>query len=159
MTQESSESERLVRDLIDILNNQDYAGLSDVLAESFVLVDPTVPGGEVHGRDGIESVIREIVHGFPDFQIEILDLLASDEVVMIEARYTGEHEEEFHGLPATGREIDFQGVEKYEVASGEIQRGRVYLNEQELKEELGLTFPAVVGQLPSLVIGKLQASL
>jgi steroid delta-isomerase-like uncharacterized protein len=157
MTEVSSEPERLVRELIDILNEEDYTSLSDVLAESFVLVDPTVPEGEVHGLDGIESLIGEIHQGFPDFHIEILDLLADEEVVMIEARYTGTHEGTFQGLPPTGRAIGFQGVEKYEIGAGEIQRGRVYLNEQELKEELGLTFPEVVGQLPTLLVGKLQA--
>jgi len=159
MTESSSESERLVYRLIDILNEKDYTSLSDVLAESFVLVDPTIPEGEVHGRDGVESLIGKIHQGFPDFHIEVLDVLADEEIVMIEARYTGTHEGEFQGLPPTSREIDFQGVEKYEIGAGEIQRGRVYLNEQELKEELGLTVPEVVGQLPTLLVGKLRTSL
>jgi len=140
------------------LNEREFAELPEVLSDSFVLVDPTAPRGEVHGPDGIESLLREIQHGFPDSHIEILDILACENVVMFEGEYTGTHQGEFQGLPPTGQEIDLQAVEKYEIESERIQRGRVYIDEQDLKEELGLTFPEVVGQLPTLIRGKLQAN-
>lgn len=103
MAATTAASERLVRDLVEHVNERDYAALSDVLAESFVFVDPTIPEGEVHGPEGFESLIREIEQGSPDFHIEVLDILADGEVVMLEALYSGTHRGEFFGLPHSSR--------------------------------------------------------
>lgn len=148
--------ERVARDFITAVNDRDYAALSDVLSESMTWIDPSIPAGEVHGSDGFETMLREIVVGFPDFHIEILDIVADGNIVMAELLYTGTHEGEFFGLPPTGRAIEFQGMEKYQIESGKLERGRVYISDAELKEQLGLTFPEVVGQLPKLAVGKLR---
>lgn len=78
---------------------------------------------------------------------------------MVKVQYTGTHEGEFYGLPPTGREVEFQGMERYRITDGVITDGRVYISDAELKEELGLTFPEIVGQLPTLAWGKLQTTL
>lgn len=156
MAKTTPESEQLVKEFLDRSNKRDYSKLPEILSESYVMVDPAAPAGEVHGPEGFEAWLREIVRAFPDFEMQIVDSLASDEVVMVEIRYTGTHEGEFNGLPPTGREIEFQGIEKYQVAGGKIQRTRAYFHDQELKDQLGLTFPEVMGQLPTLVWGKLQ---
>lgn len=148
--------EQVVRDFLNAVNDRDYSALSDVLSESMTWIDPSLPEKEVHGSDGFETMLREIVVGFPDFHIEVLDIVADENVVMAELLYTGTHAGEFFGLPPTGREIEFQGVEKYQIESGDIERGRVYFSDAELKEQLGLTFPEVIGQLPKLALGKLQ---
>jgi len=44
------------------------------------------------------------------------------------------------------------------VADGTIREHRVYYNLQEMLDQLGLTFPAVVGQLPKLAWRKLKSS-
>lgn len=159
MTQPTLSSEQLVHDFLDSINERNESTVADVLSESFVMIDPSVPGGEINGPEGIKTLIREIKQGFPDFHIEILDSLASEEVVMVEVQYTGTHEGEFYELPPTGRKVEFQGMERYRITDGVITDGRVYISEAELKEELGLTFPEIVGQLPTLAWGKLRASL
>lgn len=148
--------EQVARDFLNAVNDRDYSTLSDVLSESMTWIDPSLPESEVHGSEAFETMLREIVVGFPDFHIEILDILADENVVMAELLYTGTHQGEFFGLPPTGREIEFQGVETYQIESGNIIRGRVYFSDAELKEQLGLTFPEVIGQLPKLAWGKLQ---
>lgn len=156
MTTDST-PEQVVRDFLNAVNDRDYSALSEILSESMTWIDPTLPEREVHGSDGFETMLREIVVGFPDFHIEIQHVLADEDVVMAELLYTGTHEGEFFGLPSTGRAVEFQGVETYRINSGKIERGRVYVSDAELKEQLGLTFPEVIGQLPKLALEKLQA--
>ena len=43
---------------------------------------------------------------FEDFKFEILGILAEDELVSVNLRYTGKHVNEFMGTPALGNEID-----------------------------------------------------
>lgn len=72
MTQTAPTSEQLVHDFLNSINERDESAVADVLSESFVMIDPTVPGDELNGPEGIKALIREIEQGFPDFHIEIL---------------------------------------------------------------------------------------
>lgn len=150
----SDTPEQVARDFLTAVNDRDYAAFSDVLSESLTWIDPSIPEGEVHGPGAFETMLRTIVVGFPDFRIEMLDVVADENVVMAELLYSGTHKGDFFGLPPTGRAIEFQGVETYRLESGKIERGRVYVSDAEIKEQLGLTFPEVVGQLPKLAVRK-----
>lgn len=156
MAKATPESEQLVQEFLNIVNTREYAKLPDVLAESYVMIDPAAPEGEVHGPAGMERWLRQIVAGFPDFEIQTLDSLASETVVMVELQYIGTHEGEFNGIPPTGRSIELEGMEKYRVTDGKLQWTRVYFHDQEMKNQLGLSFPEVLSQLPKLARGKIQ---
>lgn len=154
-----TDAEAVVRDYIEMWNDRAYGRLPSIVSDSYVLVDPAAPGGEARGADGAEAWLREIVEGFPDFEIEILDSLADDTTAMVELRYTGTHQGDFQGVPPTGRSVDLRGMERHRVDSGVLQETRVYLDDRELQRQLGLTFPEVVGQLPSLVWQTLRREL
>lgn len=81
------ESEQLVRSYSNIWNDRNYSKIPDLVSETFVLYDPAVPervgpgpAGEAHGPAGLEAFIKWLNAGFPDFQITILELIASDEI-------------------------------------------------------------------------------
>lgn len=70
----------------EALWNGDFSK-TDVLAQSVVVRSPTT--GEVQGREGVEQVIREMHSAFPDFHIATEEMLAGDDVVMLEWTITG----------------------------------------------------------------------
>lgn len=146
MAEVTPESEQLVTDYVNMWNNQEYATIPDLVAESFVMYDPAAPedgvpgpAGEVHGRDGLEAFTRGVTAGFPDFDVTILDMVSSDELVMYEATITMTHEREFDGIPPTGREAEVREMSKYRVADGAIHEHRAYFDQQAIFEQLGLT--------------------
>ena len=57
------------------------------------------------------------------------------------------------GLPPTGNTIALDGTSVVEIGPDGIREIRGYYDQKELAEQLGLTFPAVVGQLPTMVVG------
>lgn len=77
---------------------------------------------------------------------------------MLEATITGTHTGELQGLPPTGRAVQFTMMEKYYVSNGKLDRHIVQMNEKELQDELGLSFPGILVQLPTLVVKKLRSS-
>lgn len=165
MEESTVEAKQLVRSYGDIWNERDYSKIPDIVSESFVLYDPSVPEegvpgrkGEAHGREGLEAFIRWLDGGFPDFQLTITDLLASEEIVMDEVMFTGTHDGNLGGLPPTGRKIGIKLMTKIRIEDGRVQEQRVYLDQQEFASQLGLTFPAILRQLPKLVRGKLRRS-
>jgi len=155
----ATEAEQVVRAYIQAWNDRDYDRMRELVEESYVLVDPAAPDGAVRGPDATEAYLRELVTAFPDLHIDICDSLGGEEMAMVELRWSGTHEGPFRGLPPTGRTVELRGMEKHVVADGRLQRTVVHLDGEEFKQELGLTFPAVIGQVPTLALGEVRQTL
>lgn len=117
--------------------NGDFTKL-DAVADSVAIYHPSAPDGEIHGREALEAFIREYHSAYPDFHIEVHDWIARGEVIMKEYTMTGTHEGEFDGLPPTGREVESTGMAKITVDDGEVREDRLYFNQLEALEQLGL---------------------
>lgn len=146
MSEAKPDAEQLVRTYVDVWNEREYSKLPDLVSDSFVMYDPAAPeegvpgpAGEIHGSDGLKQFIREVTTGFPDFEVTILDLVSRGELVMYEGSISMTHEGEFDGIPPTRRNATFREMSKFRVADGGIDEHRVYFDQQEIFEQLGLT--------------------
>lgn len=124
--------EQLVDDWYALFNG-DLSKL-DVLAESIAINDPLA---ELHGRDEVEAFIQEMRTAFPNMQLSWTDMLADDDVVMVEWSVTGTHEGEFTGIPPTGNEVEQQGMEKLLISDDKVQEAMIYFDTQEMLAQLG----------------------
>jgi steroid delta-isomerase-like uncharacterized protein len=122
----------------EVLWNGDFSKL-DVVAESIALYDPTLPEGELHGREAFEAYLREVRSAFPDWPVVADDLLVDDGIIMKEWTITGTHKGEYKGVPPTGHEFEVRGMDKILVTDGKVQEARLYHNPQEVPKQLGLT--------------------
>lgn len=145
MAEARPDPEQIVTAYVDAWNEQAYSELPDLVAESFVMHDPAAPGddvpgpaGEVHGRDGLEGFMRGVTTGFPDFTVDIVDMLSRGDLVMYEGEITMTHEGEFDGIPPTGETVEMRETSKCRVEDGKVQEHRVYFDQQEVFEQLGL---------------------
>lgn len=129
----------------------------DAIAEDVDVYGPALPEGEVHSREEWASFIEANREGFPDIEFSIEELVAGDPVVMAELTISGTHTGEFLGIPPTYREIEIPAVDKFVVEDGHVVEWRPYFDSQEIPEQLGLSFPEVVGQLPKLAWRKLRS--
>lgn len=159
MAHATSDAEQLAREYIEtIWNEREYAKIRDLISESFVMYDPAaidddIPGprGEVHGRDGLETFIRGVVAGFPDFHVALLDTLSSEDTVMYAGRITLTHEGTFYWIPPTGRSAEFRYMGMIRIEDGNVQEHRVYPPLLDVVEQLGFTSLSIVPYLPKLV--------
>ena len=134
MARATRDAEGTVRAYVDVWN----AKIPEVVSESISVYNPTAPGGEVHGRDGLEAFMRGVVAGFPDFHVTVHDMVSNDDLVMYDATLTMTHEGEFDGIPPTGRKVEVPEMAKYYVVDSEIREYRVYFDQQAVFEQLGL---------------------
>lgn len=65
-----AESGTFVHESARLRNEQDYAGMPDVVPASD---RHSGPGGEVTGGDGPESMMREFTAALPDFHVEVVE--------------------------------------------------------------------------------------
>ena len=135
MARATRDAEGTVRAYVDVWN----AKIPEVVSESVSVYNPTAPGGEVHGRDGLEVFMRGVVAGFLDFHVAVHDVVSNDDLVMYDATLTMTHEGEFDGIPPTGREVEVSEMAKYHVADDKVREYRVCFDQQAVFEQLGLT--------------------
>src|SRR5712692_6429595 len=67
-----------------------------------------VATGEVwDGHAGVNTLLNENKKGFPNFHFQPETMHHADSAVIVEGRFTGTHDGNWRGLPATGRKVDF----------------------------------------------------
>lgn len=158
------ETDQLLTSYGEAWNGGVYSKIPELVSESFVLFDPTIPEdvgsgpeGEAHGAEGLEAFITWLRTGFPDLEVTTIELLAGEDVVMDEVLVTGTHRGWLGGIPPTGRRIEVPMMTRLRIEDAKIQEHRVYLDRKEFADQLGLTVPTVLGQLPNLAARKLRA--
>ncbi len=67
-----------------------------------------VATGEIwDGHLGVTTLLNENKKGFPNFRFNPEVMHHADDAVVVEGRFTGTHNGNWRGLPATGRKVDF----------------------------------------------------
>lgn len=71
------------------------------------------------GYDGIVGFYKMFWAAFPGSQIEIIELMASGDMLAAVFNVSGRHKGEFMGIPATGKSVRFQGISVFRMANGQ----------------------------------------
>lgn len=140
-------------------NDHDPEAVMAQFADGGTYVDPLFDD-PISGEE-IGEFVRLTADRFPDFRFEqrrVLDVDA-DHVRIEEWTMHGTHEGMRDGLPPTGNTIALEGTSVVELSADGITAIRGYFDQNQLTEQLGLTFPDVVGQLPSLAVGAVREKL
>lgn len=90
-----------IRRLYELINAGDIDGFGQQLAEDFAERNevPGIPPTKA----GVVQYFRMLLAAFPDFRMEVEDVIASGDKAVARLRVTGTHQGEFMGIPATGR--------------------------------------------------------
>jgi predicted ester cyclase len=61
-----------------------------------------------------------VITGFPDFHVDIEDVLAEDDKVTVISTFSGTHHGEFMGIPPTGKPVTEKRLDLFRIADGQI---------------------------------------
>ncbi len=140
-------------------NKHDPEMVMAQFAEGGTYIDPLFD--EPISGDEIGEFVRLTADRFPDFRFEqrrVLDV-DSDDVRIEEWTMHGTHEGMREGLPPTGNTIALDGTSVVELSSEGITTIHGYFDQKQLTDQLGLTFPEIIGELPSLAVGAVREKL
>jgi steroid delta-isomerase-like uncharacterized protein len=73
------------------------------------------------GSQGVEAskqFFRMLHKAFADLRVEVHDVIAEGELVAARVTYSGTHQGEFVGIPATGRQARTSGVDLFRMQDG-----------------------------------------
>jgi steroid delta-isomerase-like uncharacterized protein len=111
----SDTNKAAARQYFESVNNRDTASLGTIVAD-----DVRYHGMQVSGLDQLVSKVGEIVHAIPDFNVTIEDLIAEGDRVVARTKERGTQENEFEGMPATGRSFEVDEVNIFRFENGKI---------------------------------------
>lgn len=137
-TAQAQDPRELVHLFIDrVINSRDIDGaMVEMVAEDFVELNP-MPG-QGPGRDGFADILRTMFTGFPDLHWTIHDTLVEADRVMAFSTWTGTHQGEFMGIPATNRTATVEAwtIDRYR--NGIFVESRIIMDVAGLLGQLGV---------------------
>jgi steroid delta-isomerase-like uncharacterized protein len=131
------ENIQLAEKQIAALNARDLEQYLSRIDDSYVGESEIAPG-PIRGREGARKNIEMIFQAFPDLRIEVEQIMASGDHVVIRMRATGTHKGTFAGIAPTNKNIVMQGCNVVEMRNGKAIRGRMYADNASLFQQLGV---------------------
>jgi steroid delta-isomerase-like uncharacterized protein len=145
------------RNIAVIRRHHENLGRGDLAAavEDFAL--DTLNHGRAVGRAGVERVLADIYQTFPDFRLDILDIVAAGEAVVVRCKSSGTHLGTgrvpiqggiFLGVPPTGKRFEVQHIHWYKLRDGRIVEHYANRDDVGQLQQLGLLPPPSPGATP-----------
>src|ERR1041384_1844103 len=95
--------EVIARLFAEVMNKRNFALIDELIAPDFV--NRGIPNSRP-GADGFKDVINQFLTGFPDMKITVEHIIGDGDLVATSGRWTGTHQGEFMGQPASGRKVE-----------------------------------------------------
>ena len=130
------ENKALIRRYYDELWNLWNLSVADEIIGAEIAFRGSL-GVTVQGRDGFKDYVATVRRAFPDFQNAIEDLIAEGEKVVARLTYRGTHQGELFGIPATGKQVTYDGIALFHIVDGKIVSGWVIGDTPALLRQLG----------------------
>jgi steroid delta-isomerase-like uncharacterized protein len=102
-----------------------------------------IAGTMAGGRQEIIDYFTELRSAFPDFSLEVIDLIAQDDRAAVHWRCTGTFagSTPYQGIEPNGARIDIKGVDFVRVRDGRLVRNDAYPDNMSVARQLGLLPP------------------
>jgi predicted ester cyclase len=102
-----------IRRGFEAMNSQDFSVFEQIMAPCYVNHDMPAPAP---GPEGFKQVIGAFFAGFPDMRITLEAQLEDGDLVANRGTFTGTHQGEFMGIPATGKQVTVKFMDMWLLA-------------------------------------------
>ena len=127
----------VVRRFVDeVITHGNIEAAAEFVWEDVVEQVP-LPGQEP-GLDGLKDIIRAMRTGFPDIVFSIKEQVTENDKVVSRFEWTGTHNGEFLGIPATGRPVRVWGIVIDRLEDGRIKETRILMDTLGMMGQLGV---------------------
>ncbi len=132
-----------------VFNNHNTSIIDELLAPDFVdksALPPGVPGT----REGVKQSLTLMLQAFPDLHTRVDDILTVGDQVVARQTSTATHRGNFMGIPATGKQVTWQGIHIIRLRGGKITEHWGLVDNLGLLQQLGVgpQLPLGEQQLP-----------
>lgn len=98
---------------------------------------PSAPDLPV-GPEGVKVIASMFHNAFPDYHIDIIDLLADGDMVLVRFSQQGTHQGELFGIPTTGKKVTWGEIGILRFAGGQVVESWYNVDLLGLMQQLGV---------------------
>lgn len=95
------------------------------------------PPGTPEGIEGVKAFVQMFHDGFSDVHASVEEVLADGDRVVARVRFTGTHDGDFMGIPASGKKIDMETIDIVRVADGKAAEHWGVTDNMKLMQQIG----------------------
>jgi steroid delta-isomerase-like uncharacterized protein len=126
-----------VRSYFEALAAHDFEAAASHFREDGV--DDIVPMRVLRGRDEIARYFRDLFAATPDAELTVTRLVAGEREAAVEWRLRGTHSgAPFEGIEPTGKQVEFRGLDLFEVEDGQIVSNTGYFDGADYARQIGM---------------------
>jgi steroid delta-isomerase-like uncharacterized protein len=114
-------NKRLVLQFVqDVLNGHNGSHAASYLTEDMQWHGGTV--GTIAGRDNVAGLLTTVVTSIPDLHAAVQDIFGQGDKVVVRLIVSGTQEGPLLNIPATGRHVQWDAVDVYQLEGGKISQ-------------------------------------
>jgi steroid delta-isomerase-like uncharacterized protein len=132
------ENKAVVQRYVDEIQNEHNLDAIESIFSSDFIDHMDSFGGLFQGLDGLKRGYAALLNAFPDLHVTVEDMIAEDDKVVIYKTATGTHCEEYQGIPATGKKIEFTNIYIFRIKDKKIAEYWGLYDEYGVKRQLGV---------------------
>lgn len=102
-----------------ILGKRDFSQFSKFAVPEFKIDRSAVPEA-IAGAAGLNAQMDMLYKAFPDLNIQIADMVASNDKVLVRFEAPGTHTGDFIGIAPTGKKVVWKGLVLYQLKDGKL---------------------------------------
>ena len=142
------ENTQFAEQAIAAINERNLDRYLQMLDDSFTMESEMLPA-PLKGREAMRQFFESYFKGIPDLRLEIEQIIASGDYVVLRSHLTGTHRGPLMGIPATNKRIDTHGCNVVQIRNGKAVKSRLYADNATLFQQLGLlTIPKAMAAKP-----------
>ena len=130
----------VLRYVNEVQNAHDLSAIDDIFAANFKHRGGTA-GESVAGREALRPFYEEFLKAFPDLESRVLHQVAEGDKVASFKILRATHRGDYHGIPATGKRVEFHISDLFRVAGGKLVESWALLDEAAVLRQLGVDVP------------------
>lgn len=128
----------LTRRLFEMISEGKIDEAIDEYVDENFIDNEELPPGVPSGREGPRALFKMMRSAFPDLHATIEDIVEEGDTVMVRARFSGTHEGEFMGIPATGNKFDIAVFDQLRFANDRLVEHWGLMDNMGMMQQLGV---------------------
>jgi steroid delta-isomerase-like uncharacterized protein len=131
----SEENKAIVRKFFRMFELGDPSMADEIIATDYYNHDAPDPS---IGLEGIKAFVNMFKNAIPDAQVNIAYQLAEGDKVVSRYTWSGTHQGEFDGVPATGKRVSWTVTATFRISDSKIREAWINYDQFGLMQQLGV---------------------
>jgi predicted ester cyclase len=134
----TEQNKALEKNIFAELNKGSLAVIDEAFAPHWIY---HVAGMEPMDREGFKQLLKMMYSDFPDFHMEIADMIADGDKVVTRCRLSGTHKGALMSLPPTGKQVNFESTLVAQFVDGKEVEAWEVMDRFSMYQQLGIIRP------------------